>query len=398
MKALFDMNKARTLMKDRDIDVLIASSPENFYYVAGYAGMAYFGPHGVRVPGLATAVVPRSQDQEPAAIVLDWEAEKVRKRTWIKDLRIFETWIYFEREGVEPSHIVSKPEQFDPVEVISQTLKEKKLEEGKLGVELDFFNFHYYERFRKALPKAELVDASGLFMEMRSIKTPTEIDRFRKGVKITEKGIIAAVEVAKEGVTEREIARRFRVVVADSDCWGMNTLMLGGGARTGSPNFPFHESSTYALKKGDFLRFDCGVNFEGALTDVSRTYVIGKPSEKQRKLYNTLLRAQRKIVQAMKPGVKFSELFKIGLETVREGGFPQYTRGHFGHSISLGPFEESPLLSPKENRALGPGMVLCVELPFYIVDFGGINIEDMVLITEDGREELTTLSRELSLG
>jgi len=395
---MFDLDKARKLMKRRDIDGSIVSSPENFYYVSDYAGIIFSGKGGT-----STVIVPQDQNQDPAVVVMDWETPYVRRGTWIKDIRSFETWIHIDKEEPEPSSTTKphrKPEQFDPLQVISQTLKEKGLERGNLGVELESVPHLYYERLKAAMPKANLFDITELLLEMRTIKTRTEIDKFRKAVMITEKAYTAVMKAAREGVTEREVAKEFRRVVAESDCWGAGYIQLGTGLNSGGPHSPFMDPADYKLKNGDLVRLDGGVNFQGIITDMCRTWVVGKPSEKQKRLHSALMQGQRKIVQALKPGMKFSELFKIGLEAVREAGYPHYTRGHLGHSISYGPFaEEPPFVSAMENRTLSPNMVLCIESPYYVTGFGGINIEDMVLITEDGHEELTKLDRDLrSLG
>ncbi|MHA1710610.1 MAG: aminopeptidase P family N-terminal domain-containing protein [Candidatus Freyarchaeota archaeon] len=110
---MFNLEKARELMETRNLDGIIVSSPENFYYVSGY-----ISPHSAKI-GVTTAILPRSQDQDPAVVVMDWEAEKTREYTWIKDIRTFETWIHFEKEDESLSRSESKPEQFDPVQLIS---------------------------------------------------------------------------------------------------------------------------------------------------------------------------------------------------------------------------------------------------------------------------------------
>jgi len=130
---------------------------------------------------------------------------------------------------------------------------------------------------------------------------------------------------------------------------------------------------------------------------MARTYVIGDPSPRLIKWHETLLTANRNIIHNIKPGTRFCDLFHIGLETITEV-YPQYIRGHLGHSISIGPNpEEPPFISPEETKELKPGMVLCIEVPYYIIGFGAMNIEDMVIVTEDGMEELTHLGRGIKI-
>ena len=135
------------------------------------------------------------------------------------------------------------------------------------------------------------------------------------------------------------------------------------------------------------------------MTDFARAYVIGdgEPNERLKKLHETILRANRTMVASIKPGLRFCDLFEIGMNVVKEV-YPTYARGHLGHSISFGPNnEEAPFISAKETREIQEGMVLCIEVPFYIIGFGGINIEDMVIVTKDGTEALTKMSRDIHL-
>ena len=253
----------------------------------------------------------------------------------------------------------------------------------------------------KALPNANLVDATDLMLTMRSIKDPCEFETIRKAVAIMEEAAIASMQVAKAGNTDRDIAAEFKKVAMSKGCWvaGHNSQVIvsagpdAGAAHLAGP----HPVSV--LKDGDILRFDYGVNYDGYLTDFARAYVIGdgEPNERLKKLHETILRANRTMVASIKPGLRFCDLFEIGMNVVKEV-YPTYARGHLGHSISFGPNnEEAPFISAKETREIQEGMVLCIEVPFYIIGFGGINIEDMVIVTKDGTEALTKMSRDIHL-
>lgn len=142
---------------------------------------------------------------------------------------------------------------------------------------------------------------------------------------------------------------------------------------------------------GDILKFDGGVNceFDFYTTDMSRAWVIGQADKKILELKDTLYEAQRLAISHIKPGVPINEIYATGFNFVKKT-LPCYERGHLGHSISIGPATcEDPIISSTNTRPLEAGMILCVEVPFYIKEVGGFNIEDMVLVTETGHEVLT---------
>ena len=168
------------------------------------------------------------------------------------------------------------------------------------------------------------------------------------------------------------------------------------------------------LKDGEVFKYDGGVhkNFGFYTTDFARTWIVGKEDqmliELKIRLYAYSIREygnfigkydsieecieDAKRIENMKPGVKIKEIFNIGYNYVKEK-YPQYERGHLGHSISLGPSTwEAPLITKAEERVLEKGMVLCVEVPLYIKGLGGFNIEDMVLIKENGAEILSNIT------
>jgi len=171
------------------------------------------------------------------------------------------------------------------------------------------------------------------------------------------------------------------------DAWGY--VSVGKGVKVGP------KDST-RLKRGDLIKFDCGVNLGGYLSDCGRTFVFGRPDDTQRKMYAALRDAHQRCREMLRPGVKIGEIFRAGQEEVRAHGYPRYTRGHFGHSIGMDSFvEEPPYISEGEPTVLEPGMVLCLETPYYGDSVGAFQIEDMVLITRDGYENFNTMPYDL---
>jgi Xaa-Pro aminopeptidase len=370
---LFDVERARRLMGD--LDGILIFSPENFYYTSGFPSRLLYL---MRIAGISVGIIPK--ESEPVVVVTSHEADVAEKESRIKSIRSY-TPVGYASCG--------------SLDVVLQILKEKELMKGRLGIELDFVPYQLYEKLKRLLPNVEFEDVTLIFQQLRKVKTPEEIEKLRRAVKITEKGIARVAEVAREGVSEFEITKEFRNVVAVSDCWRLRYAMITVGELAAGA-FP----SSYELRNGDLLQLDVGVDVEGYTSDLGRTFAIGPPSQKQKRIYRCLLQGQRKVAQAMKPGIKFSDIYKIGLQAIRDAGYSEFSPSNFGHSIGLSlAVEEEPFISPSENSMLCPGMVLTAEVPYAFYQNNrhswGMQIEDIVLITEDGHEELSSISRDL---
>src|SRR5262249_10036923 len=151
-----------------------------------------------------------------------------------------------------------------------------------------------------------------------------------------------------------------------------------------------------ALRVGDLVRFDLGCLVGPYRSDISRTAVLGKPSEKQARYYAAILAGERAAIAAMKPGVPVNEIFDVAMRTTREQGMPHYQRMHVGHGIGLEPYDPPPLNAATRIR-LEPGMVFCVETPYYEHGWGGVQVEDAVEITAAGIRQLTRSAQDLAI-
>ena len=128
---------------------------------------------------------------------------------------------------------------------------------------------------------------------------------------------------------------------------------------------------------------------------MTRTVVIGQASERQREIYHTVLRAQQAALEGMRPGMTGKEIDALARDVIREAGYGDYFGHSLGHSVGL-EIHERPVFSTKEETVIRPGMVITVEPGIYIEDFGGVRIEDVVVITEDGCENITYSPKELN--
>ena len=381
-------DKIKQMLKAQGIDGAIVSSPENFHYVTGFAGHQ----HTVsRQPGLSEVVMDHNEANEICVITMDFETPTFAYyQTPDICIKKYDTWVGVkEREEMLNGICTTEPQRFaSSMDVLIETVKEMELANKTIGLELQYLPVSYYRILTERLPEANFVDVSDLYVYARSVKDQEEIQIFRDLCRVADEAFYQVSQIVAAGVSEKELRDCFRThVIASGFCQPSSWSMFStgsSGARLGLPG-------NRIIQEGDVVKFDAGVNaeFDFYTTDTSRSWLIGNVDPLLVKLKDRLYEAQRKMIEAARPGLPICELFRIGYEYVKTE-FPAYRRGHLGHSISIGPStHEAPYINAVENRPLEPGMILAIEVPCYIHDYNGFNIEDMVLITEQGCEVLT---------
>lgn len=381
--------RIKELLREKGLDGAIVSSPENFHYVTGFGGHQ----HTVsRQPGFTLAVM-RADDKVPTHLTtMDFEAATFRIKAAGLNFVVdpYDTWVGL-KTWDEIAHGAVVPDKTDmesSMDKLVQFMKACDLANKKVGVELDYLPVPYYKSLTEKFPEAEFVDISDLFVYARSVKQPDEIEMFRKLCRIADHGFTEVSKIAKIGVSERELVQCFREdVIKSGFCAPSSWSMFSTGPSSARLTLP----GDGVVKDGDVVKFDAGVNaeFDFYTTDTSRAWIIGNGDPALLKLKDRLYEGQRRMIAAAKPGLPINELYHTAYDYVKEM-FPCYRRGHQGHSISMGPATaEAPYINASETRPLEAGMILAMEVPCYIDGVNGFNIEDMVLITEDGCEVLT---------
>ena len=381
-------NRIKELLRQHGLDGAIVSSPENFHYVTGFGGHQ----HTVsRQPGFTVAVVSARDDVPTQLTTMDFEVptfELKSKGRFI--VRKYDTWVGLKVwDEIANGAIVPPPEVMESsMDVVKKMVHEMDLADKKLGLELDYISLNYYNGLCQAFPEAKWENISDMFIFARSVKTPEEIQMFRDLCRVADEGFTAVSKIARIGVSEQELNAAFRESVIASgiavpSAWSMFSCGESGSRLT----IPGHD----VCKRGDVIKFDAGVNaeFNFYTTDTSRSWVMEGADPALYKLKDRLYEGQRRMIAAAKPGMPINELYHVAYDYVKEM-YPSYRRGHQGHSISMGPqTAEAPFINPTTTRPLEAGMVMAFEVPCYISDCQGFNIEDMVLITETGCEVLT---------
>ena len=381
--------RIKELLREKGLDGAIVSSPENFHYVTGFGGHQ----HTVsRQPGFTLAVM-RADDKVPTHLTtMDFEAATFRIKAAGLNFVVdpYDNWVGLKTwdEIAHGAVVPDKTAMESSMDKLVQFMKACDLANKKVGIELDYLPVPYYKSLTEKFPEAEFVNISDLFVYARSVKQPDEIEMFRKLCRIADHGFTEVSKIAKIGVSERELVQCFREdVIKSGFCAPSSWSMFSTGPSSARLTLP----GDGVVKDGDVVKFDAGVNaeFDFYTTDTSRAWIIGNGDPALLKLKDRLYEGQRRMIAAAKPGLPINELYHTAYDYVKEM-FPCYRRGHQGHSISMGPATaEAPYINASETRPLEAGMILAMEVPCYIDGVNGFNIEDMVLITEDGCEVLT---------
>ena len=389
---LLNKERALRIMSEKGLDALISTAQEN---------NAYFGD----VPVKGFCLFPLSLDATLIARALD-AFTLAESASWIEDVRFYGLFhIVTSRatrlHGGEKrmNELISKgglAKCNDPVDVLLESITQKGLESKTLGIDGTNMGLSQYEKLKKRLPNARLFDASEEIAWIRAVKTQQEIENIRTVTKITEKGFDAVEKVAGKGVSEKELGVAFRKAVAKEEEVSIRFYTFLGGGRGAIPLAP---PSRYKLKKGDLIQLHGSLVYKYYHSDLARGAVVGKPSKKQIKTWKAIVKGEEKVIESIRPGIKASELFKIGVQTVRNAGLTGYERWHTGHGVGLAPIPnyDPPTLAPSDNREIEKNMVLCIETPYYEIGFGGMNLEDTGVVTQKGFRLLSSHRAELKI-
>ena len=264
----------------------------------------------------------------------------------------------------------------------------------RIGFEEVHLPYQAYKKLGEHLSHAQWIAQDDLVERLSIIKDAREIAHIREAVRIGDRVFEQVVPLLKPGVTERDIAAEIDYAIRKQSVEGPSfEAIVASGPRASMPHATV---SDRAFQSGDLVILDFGAVFRGYASDMTRTLVIGAPTVQQRAVYQIVLRAQESAIAAAKAGLPCAELDRIARTIIKDACYgPQF--GHsLGHGVGLG-VHEQPRISSKSNQVLEPGMVITIEPGIYIPGWGGIRIEDLVVIQPDGCENLTTAPKQLEL-
>jgi len=372
------------------LDALVASTPENLQYVTGFRSIAHALFRGLELYGVFT--------RQGVGLVIPFidatgvSAEGIQ----VDRLECFGKFFfnYADQPGAVGTRVreITGKALAGPGEALREVLGGFGALGGRIGLDESGVFPAAWQRLGEQLGGTTIVPAYGHFRTARTIKSPEEVRRLERAALIAEDGVAAILGMLKAGVTEREAAMVFEGEVVRRGAQPFFTVVTMGHRAALADVY----ASDAALKPGDLIRFDLGCVYQGYRSDISRTAVLGTPTEKQLRYYNAARDGEKAAIAAMKPGVPVNQIFETAMRVTRANGMPHYERHHVGHGIGLEPYDP-PTINAAAAMPLEPGMVFCVETPYYEHGWGGVQVEDAVEITATGVRKLTQSSQELAI-
>jgi Xaa-Pro aminopeptidase len=256
----------------------------------------------------------------------------------------------------------------------------------------DTISYSTYISFKEALLPLELIPDKGIPSGLRLLKTEEEINHIRNAAALADKGFQHILNYIRPGVSEKEIALELELFLRNNGSEGLAFPIIAASGKNGA--LPHAEPTNKKLNKGEFITFDFGCKISGYCSDMTRTVSLGEPENEMRKIYEITLEAQKLALKIIKPGLTGIEVDKQAREYIAEKGYGEYFGHGLGHGVGLN-VHEAPKLSTSGENVLQPGMVVSVEPGIYLPGKGGVRIEDLVVITENGYYNLVSSRKDL---
>ena len=270
------------------------------------------------------------------------------------------------------------------------TLKETGVK--RVGFESDDITVASYNRLLDAIREEEelsgtsLIATSGITDELRALKDKEELAQLQKAVDASDRAMEAVCPTIEAGMTEKEVAWRMEVAMREfgADSISFNTIVAAG------PNgaMAHHRADDTVIKAGEPIVIDMGAQVNGYCSDITRTLVVGEPDEMFHRIYSIVLGAQLAAINTVRPGLTGEECDALSRDIITEAGYGDNFGHSLGHGVGLA-VHEYPRVGPRAENVLKPNMVFTVEPGIYLSGWGGVRIEDIVVLGEDGATVLS---------
>lgn len=347
------IKKVHSLMEELGVDGLLIEKSENRHYLSGFTGTA--------------------------GRILFTE----KKDYFLTDFRYVEQ----AAEETEGFDILQINKGFE--ERLNEILQENRVK--KMGFEARAVSYEQFLKYRDNLGVG-LVETRDLIERLRMVKDSNELEKIRKAVEITDQAFEHILGFIKPGISEREIALELEFFMkkkgAERNAFD---FIVASGKRS---SLPHGVASEKKIENGDFVTMDFGSFYQGYCSDMTRTVVVGEATARQREIYNIVLKAQLEVIKQVRAGMSCKEIDGIARDIIAEAGY----RDNFGHSLGHGiglEIHEDPRVSFTSEDILKKGMIVTDEPGIYLPEWGGVRIEDDLLITETACEVLNKAEKGL---
>lgn len=341
-------------------DALLITNPRDIRYLTGFVGDDSW------------AVIPLNGKGRPRPVILS-------------DFRFQEQ---IQREAPQAKAVMRKKGLVEELQKLSAKAKLKRI-----ALQPSYVNLALRKRLVKELGAKRLVEVEDDLLKQRAVKSEGEVRAIRRALKIHQQALRETIRFMKPGQTEVEVAAYFeyRIRTLGADGTSFPTIV----AADANASLPHAIPGPAKLKRGGIVLIDCGARWGGYCSDLTRVYAFGTMPRKMREVYQVVLDAQLKAIDAIKPGASLKDIDAIARKHIQKHGYGKRFGHSLGHGIGLD-IHELPTLSQRSEGVLEPGHVVTVEPGVYLPGVGGVRIEDDVLVTPRGHEVLSDLPKDLS--
>lgn len=347
-----EVKKIRKMLAEKELEGILIFNPENRQYVTGFTGSAGY--------------------------VLISEKSQI----FMTDFRYIEQ-AKEETDGFE-IHEISRDK---PVTDIIKGFNFKSL-----GIEDDYITYEQFLNFNEKLENTELVPLKRALIQLRSIKSEEEVCKIEQAAKITDNAYDYILKKIQPGLREIDIALDLEHFMKTQGASKVSfDIIVASGHRSALPHGVASEKT---LEKGDMVTIDFGCVYQGYCSDMTRSFILGRATEKQKEVYDTVLEAQKTALEAVKPGKTGKELDETARKIITDKGYGKYFGHGLGHGVGL-EVHELPHVNHLGDKAMEAGMVITIEPGVYIPEFGGVRIEDLLAVTEEGYRVLSKTPKDL---
>lgn len=348
------LGRLRETMNRDGIEALLVTTPANRRYLTGFTGTAGY-------------------------VVVSAE------RAWL-----FTDFRYMTQAREQTAGIEVVEHGAQALAAIGEALREAGIR--RLGFEQQHVTYGSYLAYAKDIGSGiTLVPTDHVVERLRRIKDAAELDTLQKAVDIADAAFAHILTVLKPGLRELDVALELETFMRRLGAKGSSfDIIVASGERSALPHGVAGER---IIGQGEFVKMDFGALYDGYCSDLTRTVVIGKPTEKHRELYDIVLEAQQAAIAGIRAGIAGRDGDALARNVIAARGYGEQFGHGTGHAVGLD-IHESPRLSKNEETLLEPGMVLTVEPGIYLPGFGGVRIEDIVVVRDGGCEVLTRSTKD----
>ncbi|MCE5038141.1 M24 family metallopeptidase [Staphylococcus auricularis] len=295
---------------------------------------------------------------------------------------------YIEQATNEATEFEIVNQQGNLIDAIVQQLESVNAE--KVGFEGDLISYDQFTQLDKG--QYTLQSISGLIEKIREVKDEDEIELIQQAADIADEAYEYILTVVKAGMTEQQVKAKLESKMLELGAEGTSFTTIVASGQRGA--LPHGVASDKAIENGDLVTLDFGAYYKGYASDMTRTFAVGQPDQKLVDIYNIVLEANKKGIEAAKPGITGKALDAVARDYIAEKGYGDAFGHSLGHGIGLD-VHEGPAISKNSDATLNVNQCVTIEPGIYVEGLGGVRIEDDILITENGCQRFTKSTKDL---